>query len=154
MISRRTFAAIGAAMPFIGKSIAQDAAQVGKFSEQLRPDLSGGGGETFNDTPNKIQEPFMSHNDAISKLLSNKEDYDRIVSILYTANQQVSHIEPDIDVHKSFSLAAKITYQRDRLVTRALHEHEHGGYHNKLQAFLSDKVRELMWSKVAKRKHP
>lgn len=56
------------------------------------------------------------------RFLRSKQNMDEFTSILYAENKIVSHLDPDLMYSKALSPAAKITYQRQRNVERAMRE--------------------------------
>lgn len=63
-------------------------------------------------------------------------------SLLYEAHSHIYRIDADIAVKKSFSLNAKITFQRQRNVAKAMEDQVNGWRWNRLENF---------WSTIAKR---
>lgn len=58
----------------------------------------------------------MSDPKSWAKVLANKMLRGEIESAMYESVRSNTHIDPDIDVHRSFSRMAKITYTRQRYV--------------------------------------
>jgi hypothetical protein len=67
-------------------------------------------------------------------------------SVLYDAYRNVYRLDPDLAIKKSFSLSAKITYQRQRNVASAMRE-QTTGYFRWMQVdqFWADIAKRLFW---------
>ncbi len=88
----------------------------------------------------------MKPQEAWKILLQNKEMRDEYTSTLYKQYKDINQIDPDLDVHKSFSRMAKITFQRQRMVQRTIESHSNelnygNGITDKLQSF----IHKLVW---------
>jgi hypothetical protein len=138
MLTRRKLAVAFGSLPFVGKAIAKEA----------MTGLTGGNTSPYPPRPpvgpygypgveaakqqlkDAIRKPFISRQQATKLLLQNKELLSEITSQMYEHERIINHIDPDINIYKSFSPMAKITFQRQRNVQRQLHNltGEHSDY--------------------------
>jgi hypothetical protein len=124
-ISRRSGLKALGSLPFVGKSVAR---QVGAG---LSAGLSGGypavgtltGRYAVENAPpgkESVQDPIMQSWQAHRLAMKIPAYAEEIREYAIRNLRQVHTIDPDIDVHRSISLAAKICYQRQRNVQRML----------------------------------
>lgn len=84
--------------------------------------VAGSIGQASNN-PNTVSSVlnFQSlKENAIRAVLSTKEGRGEVESILYEQYRHIGAFDPDLASNRSYSFAAKIAYQRQRLVARAL----------------------------------
>lgn len=62
-------------------------------------------------------------------------------------NRHVGEIDADIDVYRSFSLAAKIAFQRQRNVERYVQQHTRDPYGDGFAEPLRNFIHKLMWGR-------
>ena len=109
-----------AAAPFVGKQAAEDAAM--QLTRGVG--LGGGAGTVYcipnngKRTPKDFARAFLD-----PKFRSAMEEAS------FRSNRHVSCIDHDLASKKSFSLAAKITYQRQRNVERELRNYTEQNFH-------------------------
>lgn len=115
-ISRRSAASLIGALPFVGGALQGNMGQgaainkaVGTASSQL------GVGEG-----QKPVEPRMPHWKAARLALKEPWIRDLARSVAFQQHRYISSIDPDIEVYRSFSPMAKITFQRQRNVEREI----------------------------------
>lgn len=120
MLGRRTFLKLA---PFIGigaKTAADEA--VAKLADVHL----GAGGLTQGFASSAPAPPTFQINQGFDEAAATKAAMripalrDELTSILFEDFRHVRVIEPDIAVHRSFSLNAKIAFQRQRFVEREL----------------------------------
>lgn len=118
-MNRRSILGAIAGAPFIGKAVAETA--VGGLGP-----LHGGPtmGEQFkgNNAIGAINppNPLVSRQTALRAILSDKKAMEEIRDELFANHSQIHHIDPDIQIMRSFSTMAKITFQRQRNVERSM----------------------------------
>ena len=116
MKSRRSFLRVMGAAPLVAKTAAEEAAKslagIGLSSGvQLNPAMSQAGipvGANYT-------HPSAAN---ISQMLLDKAFRELVEEAAYQNNRHVSYIDHDLASKRSFSLAAKVTFQRQRNVAR------------------------------------
>jgi hypothetical protein len=123
--------------PLAARMEAQKAAA--RIASVTLPGLSGnnGGGIPATDKPGGYISP-ENKKLALTFPTVKKE----LESILYQAHSQIYRIDHDLAIKKSFSLSAKITFQRQRNVEASMEEHFVGPSWARLDNF---------WAQIAKR---
>lgn len=115
--TRRKFFGLIAAGPIAGRAaadhVAQDLAGI-----SMRSGISSGG-VSGGPSSDPTQEQWR-------RALGNFATRETVESILYEEQYDISRIDPDIAVLRSFSLSAKVTYQRQRNVRRRIDNLQHG----------------------------
>lgn len=131
-LARRGFLKLLPAAGFAGKLAAEDAAkQLSGLGSTGFPQNAGGGWavEGLGCAPNQPAPISLSQGSAISidarrriiqRVLRIPKLRGELESILYEDQRHVGYIDPDLAAKRSFSLAAKVTFQRQRNVERAL----------------------------------
>lgn len=141
--TRRSVATALAGLPLIGASLA------GRLGQ--RPPATMPMGEAVgyaecaqSDVP--VAKPLMPHHQAARLAMQNPLMRDLITGQAYRNQRHVSQIDPDIDLHRSWSPMAKVTFQRQRNVERELEN-----YCNEPDHVLLDPLRQyiekLIWGK-------
>ncbi len=135
-----------ASLPFVGKAVGQQVmANINHPGMPKTGGLASGRYPTDCLTSNKLRQPYMEMQDAWKRLFKNKEMIDEYTSDLYQKCRVVDRIDPDLDVYKSFSKMAKITFQRQRIVQQAVESNIKNqndyGIPDKVQNYLQ----KLMW---------
>lgn len=110
------------------------------------PSGYGGGMEAQTNVPDKPPTRLMSQTSAVRKIFQQFPEIRKIAeSSQFEATPRTVDIDHDIDVHRSFSKAAKICYQRQRIVARnmagLLHEEEETWVHKTFKPLLD----KFMW---------
>ena len=77
--------------------------------------------------------PLMSRQAAIKLALTNAGNRAELESLLYNQFRFIDAVDYDLATKRSFSPAAKITFQRQRLVARHIEEMTEGSYWQILQ---------------------
>ncbi|MFZ4534312.1 MAG: hypothetical protein ACOYOJ_21210 [Alsobacter sp.] len=110
-LPRRGFLKLLSATPFAGRMVAdQAAASLANVSiAGLDPNAPPSG------VPSSSNEPTK---DAIAQGLRNPTNRAALMDMLWEDERTVSRIDPDLAVMRSFSLNAKIAFQRQRNVER------------------------------------
>lgn len=142
MNRRSVLGAIGIA-PFAGKTIAGTAigGQLGVKSASL----AGSFGEMpAQDSP---KAPLIDRTQAMRMVLADKEAIAEIRNELFEEHRIVHAIDPDIAIMKSWSDMAKITFQRQRNVERAMAELQEQRLDRPQQYIhtLTKQLNKLMW---------
>lgn len=70
-------------------------------------------------------------------ILSDKKMRDEFESLTYESYRHISALDPDIACLRSYSLAAKIAFQRQRNVARSINNDLHGWPWQRLNGFLN-----------------
>lgn len=87
------------------------------------------------------ENPASSAPEKVSRvlrtILSDKKMRDEFESLTYESYRHVSVLDPDIACTRSYSLAAKIAFQRQRNVARAINNDLHGWPWQRLSEFMS-----------------
>lgn len=125
MIARRGVMRLLAGAPFVSKLAGEQAALVLSQGVQYNPPSSGGGllsgGEPVSQSADEVMPPDAKR--AILKAALNVKDVrDRYDSILYERYRHIERLDWDLAANKSYSLSAKIAYQRQRMVAREREE--------------------------------
>lgn len=118
--TRRKFFGFMAATPLAAKQVAEESAA--KLAGISTDGLTYGG--VF---PSATEDGFTSEQFATSLL--NPILKSQIESLLFQQYKSVGGLDYDIACHKSFSLAAKIAFQRQRNVAQAMESYRIGGRH-------------------------
>lgn len=115
MLARRNFLRGAVAAPFAAKKVAE---QTAASLSRLSVGSVGAGqiGYGLNEVPS-VQAPLSP---PWAKALANATIRKDLESIYFERERGVSQIDPDLAVLRSVSLSAKITYQRERNVRRAM----------------------------------
>lgn len=125
-VNRRSFVKACGALPFVGKAVA--GAQAAKLAGICSPNaaemaLGVSGDQTSNATSNVGPSRQFDQRAVLRKLMESPEARAEFESLLYQQNSRVHYLDVDLATKRSFSLAAKVTFQRQRNVRRAL-EHD------------------------------
>jgi hypothetical protein len=120
MMARRSALRALVALPFAGKAAAERAAA---SLSGIRDGLGAAG--IYNEPQTSVGHPATASREAtnaqITRALLDPKTRQEIESILFQQEyRSVSVIDADIAVHRSFSLSAKIAFQRQRNVERHL----------------------------------
>lgn len=123
MIGRRSVMRLLAGAPFVGKLAAENAALALMQPIPAAPPMASRGlmqgmqdvgqAPTNPALPMVTQEMRRTIFKAALGIKDVNAEYD---SLLYTRNRMVLYLDPDLAANKSYSLAAKIVYQRQRNV--------------------------------------
>lgn len=138
-VNRRSFVKAFGALPFVGNAVA--GAQAAKLAGICSPNaaemaLGVSGDQTANVGPSRQ----FDQRAVLRKLMESPEARAEFESLLYQQNSHVPYLDVDLATKRSFSLAAKVTFQRQRNVRRALehdwlHENPWRGAHDFLRDF-------------------
>jgi hypothetical protein len=122
-MNRRRFFGLMAAAPMAAKTVAESAAaDLARLKVSGLVDggsISGGG---IYGTPMPAQGAVGDPRAMLKRALLDPKKRAEIESLLFERYTAVGAIDPDIACYRSFSLNAKITFQRQRNVERALQE--------------------------------
>lgn len=123
MISRRKLNKTLVGLPLLGSmiktsDIPQSGSASGLAGTQAKIQMIQD--PVFRDETAKVAVPLMPRWQAFKIAMGNKAAYDHYTSALYKSSREVTHIDPDLQVYKSFSPMAKITFQRQRNVERMI----------------------------------
>lgn len=131
-LARRGFLKLLPVAGLAGKAAAEDAATrlAGLGTTGLAQNVGGGfAAEGLGCASNQVQPASLAQGSAISvdvrrkiiqRVLRLPNLRGELESILYEDQRHVGFIDPDLAAKRSFSLAAKVTFQRQRNVERAL----------------------------------
>ena len=150
MVTRRTLMGMIGAVPFVGKALGQ---QVMKsvYPPGLNALKTQGAGLAGMGYPkdtgqDKVNPQKMSPQNAWKILLQNKEMRDEYTSTLYRQYKEINQVDPDLDVYKSFSRMAKITFQRQRVVQRVVESHLNTlDYENGITTRIQNLIHKMVW---------
>lgn len=118
-ISRRVFGKMAAAMPFVGRQVGEHLAG----PRVPRVGIAEFVGGNLGQQPMAEFKPLMSHAQAMRLILKTVPELaEQVRTQYYEDHRRITYIDPDIDVYRSFSTAAKIVYQRQRDVERSIAE--------------------------------
>lgn len=117
MIGRRNFLRGAAVAPFAAKKVAENAAA--QLSGVTSRGLLGAANSGYG-LGNDVPSASVPSSDQWLKYIGDKVIRKELESIYYEREREVSKIDPDIAIHRSISLSAKIAYQRERNVGRAV----------------------------------
>jgi hypothetical protein len=123
VIGRRHFLKALSMTPFAGRMAAQEAAAA-LSGVTLGPGAGFLGGSVATAPAPASDRPFDTA--AAWKAGLNSVLRDDLISSLYEQERRIGQIDPDIAACRSFSLAAKVTFQRQRNVAWLI-AHETGG---------------------------
>jgi hypothetical protein len=121
-VTRRSAAALLGALPFAGRAIAGGALQ--KQSIGVGGQLAGGSRawKFANDAvgQEKVSGPLVPQWRAAQLALSDPDVRALARSVAFSQHRFIGLVDPDIEVYRSFSPMAKITFQRQRNVDREI----------------------------------
>lgn len=117
-VTRRSAASVIAGLPFIG----------GSAAKAIGGSLAGAGmgnkaqyvGEVSKSAEQMPQGPKMQEWQAVRLAMLDPDVKKLLMEAAYAQNRVVSQVDPDIEVLRSLSPMAKITFQRQRNVAKAL----------------------------------
>lgn len=135
MLGRRKFLALmgmaPAAAPLVAKAALEKEAAT-------YAGIKGLGGLAAPPIP---ESPVSGSSDKASRvlrtILSDKKMRDEFESLTYESYRHISALDPDIACLRSYSLAAKIAFQRQRNVARSINNDLHGWPWQRLNDFLN-----------------
>lgn len=149
-ISRRGIMGVLAGAPLAGKAVAETVMS-GLGSGVLgsgSANASAGWGVGMNATaPAVLASPRMDAVQAAKLIFGDAQALAEIRSELYAEQRNINYVDPDIMVMKSWSPMAKIAFQRQRNVERALDELQDSRW-DRPQRYLkalNDRMQRLMW---------
>lgn len=118
MITRRTAAGVLAGLPFVGKAAGANAVGGinGLGNTQASPPT------TPYPTPDRPQMAKVPEWRALRLAMQDPDLRREIVSMAFEQHRTVLSVDPDIEVMRSFSPMAKITFQRQRNVGRYIQQ--------------------------------
>jgi hypothetical protein len=135
-LARRGFLRLMSAAPFAGKAAAEHAAaRLSGISGQglvPGPVMYGSSGSTAGPVSSSDPSP-----EQVSRAMLIPGNRQRFIDMLWEEAYDVTYIDPDIAVHRSVSLAAKIAYQRQRNVQRRYERFTKGYPWSRINNFLS-----------------
>lgn len=140
---RRGFLGILGAAPLFGGAIAEN---IGRDAQAMG--LSQGGLPGASQLGVKVN-PRMEQKSALRMIFGDAEALAEIRDELFAAQRHVTAIDPDILIMKSWSPMAKLTFQKQRNVERALAELQEEGRWDRPQRYVkafSDRLQKLMWA--------
>jgi hypothetical protein len=128
--TRRRFFSFMAAAPIGAKAAAEQLAGIASVGSYGQRNAVGSGGLSglFSDGPVGGNSSLptvagltrLQKQGALRAALLSPEVHARIESIIFEDNRMVAHIDHDLASKRSFSLAAKVTFQRQRNVARQM----------------------------------
>ena len=144
--TRRTLIGLIGAVPFVGKALGQQTIRIAPPGLKAQGGGLAGLGYPANIADAKVNPQKMTPQAAWKILLQNKEMRDEYTSTLYKQCRDINQIDPDLDVYKSFSKMAKITFQRQRVVQRVVESHSAElNYGNGITDKLQNFIQKLVW---------
>lgn len=117
-MNRRSILGIMAGAPFAAKTVAKDVAGATSYGYMGAQAANAGSGSQKG----LLDTPLVQRDNALKMIFSNPASFAEICDELFAEQRTVFTVDPDIAVLKSFSDMAKITFQRQRNVERALAE--------------------------------
>lgn len=134
MLGRRSFLRVLGAAPLAGRAadeaVVKELGGIGVLGSTSCP-MSAGFGEAIGSQTSSIMPGQLvgqswwsatAKRNAMRSILANKDRNAEIRAILYRSHRRIHHIDPDIGGRQSWSLAAKVVYQRQRLVDQEVKE--------------------------------
>lgn len=154
MISRRSAAALIAGFPFAGKAVAREL--VGQTAPVGMGAISGGmstaaapsdyyAGQSLKS--DVCRGPVMQEWEASRLALAHPQMRKLMLAAAYAKHRSIAIVDPDIEVYRSFSPMAKITFQRQRNVDREIEQITTEPQWNLLSQ-ARDFVSNLMWGRT------
>lgn len=143
-MNRRGALGILSGLPFAAKAVAQEATSRAGMGAQ-----GYAGGLTASEQLAIPSKPIVEQAAATRMIFGDAEALTEIRNELYAENRYVPVIDPDIAIMKSWSDMAKITFQRQRNVERALAELQEERWDRPqryVRAF-TQRLNKLMWGK-------
>lgn len=132
-IARRGFLRVLSATPLAARAMAEQAAgQIAGISPNGLSGL-GGVGASFPESSNAAPSP-----QEIEGALGVPANRRALLDLIYEEERVVNSIDPDLAVLRSFSLNAKICFQRQRNVERRLRQMTKGYPWRRLDALLRE----------------
>lgn len=128
MASRRKFLGMLSTSPIAAKTAADEA--IGKLSG-ISPSVG-----YANQAPRLAETQRWECITALKNTLLR----DQITRMLYEQHKWVSYIDPDLAAYKSFSLNAKITFQRQRNVQKELDQMQYGWVWERITNLIKGKL--------------
>lgn len=143
-MNRRSLMGMIAGAPFAGKAVADQFVSGGAIPPD--PDKSGMGSTLGMNAAQ--QEPRMNRSSAMRLIFGDKQALAEIREELFAEYRFVPSIDPDILEMKSWSIMAKVTFQRQRNVARAMAELQNDdSMPSRYVCALEGKLKNLMWGK-------
>lgn len=146
-MNRRGILGMLGAAPFAGGAIGQDVASLmtGNAGTGLASNAAGG----LSSMGRASSKPLMERQSAMQLILGDSRAMAEIRDELWAEQRTVTQVDPDLLVLKSFSPMAKITFQRQRNVERALADALDDRYDmpRRYIRALSSRLDKLMWGK-------
>jgi hypothetical protein len=145
MFTRRGFSSLLGATPLAAVSLSQQGAVPYPRGYPATSPVS-----LYKETACEPNKPIMSHHEAVKLLFKDNDLLNLYTSQLYEIERRngIPHIEPDIDVYKSFSKNAKITFQRQRNVKRNTEDRmspHYGEGSYGILTWMNEKISKLVW---------
>lgn len=144
--NRRGILGLVAGAPIFGNAVAENIgrdAGMGAMRLGIGANAPGAAQGYNQPTP-----PLMEHKSAIRMIFGDAAALAEIRDELFAQNRTITAIDPDILVMKAWSTMAKLTFQRQRNVERALAELQENRMdcpQRYVRAF-NDRLQKLMWS--------
>lgn len=132
LFGRRSFLRALGAAPLAGRAAAEAVTKelggIGVLGGPAQGPMPAGLGEAIGNTTRgrAYQEAGRgwwsetAKREAMRSILANKDHDAEIRTLLYQSHRRIHHLDPDIGGRMSWSLAAKITYQRQRFVDQEI----------------------------------
>jgi hypothetical protein len=141
MITRRSVSSMLAGLPIVGAAIGTRLDRP-PHPPPLMPALRQAASECVQ----APISPLMPHHQAARLAMQVPHLRDLMTGTVYRNQRNITHIDPDIDAHCSWSHAAKITFQRQRNVAIEIENYCRETEHEWLTP-LRDFVNKLVWGK-------
>lgn len=119
-VTRRSAASVIAGLPFIGGGAAKAIGGALAGNGPKQGYASGGAGQSSMPNGQMPQGPKMQEWQACRLAMLDPDVKKLLIEAAYAQNRVVSSVDPDIEVLRSFSPMAKIAFQRQRNVAKAL----------------------------------
>lgn len=149
-MNRRSILGLIGAAPFAGDAAAKGlASTLSGAVPPSHPYPESVGAAGMNAAQQIGAAPRMERSAAMRMIFGDKSVLDEIRAELFAENRGVAQIDSDIWNMKSWSDMAKITFQRQRNVERALAEiqSERWDRPNRYVRAIEDRLQKLMWGK-------
>lgn len=120
MTNRRSFLQLLGVAPIAGKKVAEETVARLSGVAMAPSGRTMSGGKSAQAWPADNPPQTFDSQAAFKRAIGSTLFRDELTSLLYDQHRQVNAIDPDIAVYRSFSLNAKIAFQRQRNVARQI----------------------------------
>mgnify|MGYP001585149150 CR=1 FL=1 len=147
-ISRRSAAALLGSLPFVGRQFGSGGLSGAAGSNAAEQSLKALGQQEFNRLSSsgagQTMGPLMPEWKAMRLAMLDPDIKAIMMDALWNQHREIHKIDPDIEVLRSFSPMAKIAFQRQRNVQRAIEQSTNEPLHE-VFGKARDYIRKLVW---------